>query len=55
MVRIRVKQKMKLKTCLDVVVDNLKQRARDGHNAIDDFTKGGIPEGRQNTARVNRT
>ena len=50
-----MKSKMRLETCLDVVVDNLKQRARDGRDAINDFTKGGVAEGRRNTAWVNRT
>jgi len=31
---------MKPKTCLDVVADNLKQRARDGCDAINYFMKG---------------
>jgi carbohydrate-selective porin OprB len=54
-VRIRVKYEVKLETYLDVVVDDLEQRSRDGRNAIDDFTKGGVAEGGRNTARVNRT
>jgi len=46
---------VKLETYLDVVVDDLEQRSRDCCNTIDNFTKGGIAEGGQNTARANRT
>jgi hypothetical protein len=46
---------VELEAYLDVIVDDLKQRSRDGCNAVDDFTKGGVAEGGRNAARVNST